>query len=68
MNAVEPSFDRSTFAKNRERLLQHDVARQFFDAVVWRANERGLLSDEHFTVDGTPDRGSGQSEELPTQG
>jgi transposase len=53
MSAVEPSFDRSTFAKNRERLLQHDVAREFFDAVVQRAAERDLLSDEHFTVDGT---------------
>jgi transposase len=53
MNAVEPSFDRSTFSKNRERVLQHDVGCQFFDAVVRRADERGLLSDEHFTVDGT---------------
>jgi len=53
MNVVEPSFDRSSFSKNRERVLQHDVARQFFDAVVRRADAHGLLSDEHFTVDGT---------------
>jgi transposase len=53
MSVVEPSFDPSTFAKNRQRLLQHDVARQFFAAVVRRADERRLLSDEHFTVDGT---------------
>jgi transposase len=53
MNMVEPNFDRSTFSKNRERLLQHQVAREFFDAVVRRADERHLLSDEHFTVDGT---------------
>jgi len=53
MTAVEPSFDASTFAKNRQRLLQHDVARQFFAAVVRRAEARRLLSDEHFTVDGT---------------
>src|SRR5262245_2122824 len=53
MDMFEPSFDRSTFSKNRARVLQHDAARQFFDAVVRRADERGLLSDEHFTVDGT---------------
>jgi transposase len=53
MNVVEPVFDRSTFSKNRERLLHHDVAQQFFDAVVQQADRRGLLSNEHFTVDGT---------------
>jgi transposase len=53
MNLIEPSFDASTFSKNRARLLEHDVARQFFDAVLRRADERDLLSDEHFTVDGT---------------
>jgi transposase len=53
MDMVEPSFDSSTFSKNRARLLQHQVAREFFDAVVRRATERDLLSDEHFTVDGT---------------
>ena len=46
-------FDASTFSKNRERLLEHDVARQFFDAVVRQARAAGLLSDEHFSVDGT---------------
>jgi hypothetical protein len=39
--------------ENRERLLQHQVAQQFFDAVVRQADRRGLLSNEHFTVDGT---------------
>jgi transposase len=53
MDVVEPVFDRSTFSKNRERLLQHEVAQQFFDAVVRQADRRGLLSNEHFTVDGT---------------
>ena len=53
MNMVEPNFDRSTFSKNRERLLQHQAGQQFFDAVVRQADERHLLSDEHFTVDGT---------------
>jgi len=53
MDMVEPSFDASTFSKNRERLLEHDVAHEFFNAVVRRATERDLLSDAHFTVDGT---------------
>jgi Transposase DDE domain len=53
MDLLEASFDPSTFSKNRERLLKHQVGQQFFDEVVGRAHERGLLSDEHFTVDGT---------------
>jgi transposase len=53
MNLVEPSFDPSTFSKNRARLLEHNVAQRFFDQVVLAANQLGLLSDEHFTVDGT---------------
>jgi transposase len=53
MNMLEPNFDRSTFSKNRERLLQHQVGQRFFDEVVRQADERRLLSDEHFTVDGT---------------
>lgn len=53
MSLDEPSFDHSSFSKNSERLLAHDVARRFFDAVVRYARGEGLLSDEHFTVDGT---------------
>jgi len=49
---AEP-FDPSTFSKNRERLLAHEVALRFFDAVVALARRQGLLSDEHFSVDGT---------------
>jgi hypothetical protein len=41
----------STFTKNRDRLLNHTIARSFFHHVVERA--QGLMSDEHFTVDGT---------------
>jgi transposase len=47
------AFDASTFSKNRERLLAHEVALRFFDAVVALARQQGLLSDEHFSVDGT---------------
>src|SRR5713226_7557488 len=46
-------FDASTFSKNKERLLEHDVARRFFAAVTGEAKKRQLLSEEHFTVDGT---------------
>jgi transposase len=53
MNLIEPSFDATTFTKNRQRLLEHAVGQQLFDEVVADAHERGLLSDEHFTVDGT---------------
>jgi len=53
MDLVEPVFDRSTFSKNRQRLLEHKVTQQFFDGVVQQADRRGLLSNEHFTVDGT---------------
>jgi transposase len=53
MSLDEPSFDASTFSQHQERLLQHAVAPRFFDAVVGLARSEGLLSDEHFTVDGT---------------
>lgn len=53
MNVLEPSFDPTVFTKNRTRLLRHQVGQQLFDAVVVQADDRGLLSDEHFTVDGT---------------
>jgi transposase len=53
MDLMEPSFDPTTFTKNRERLLRHQVGQQLFDQVVAAADDGGLLSDEHFTVDGT---------------
>jgi len=53
MGIEEPSFDHSTFSANRQRLLEHDVAKQFFVAIVEQARKAGLMSNEHFTVDGT---------------
>src|SRR6202165_690402 len=53
MDVAEPSFDHSTFSRNRARLLEHDVAREFFTRVVAQARSLQLLSDQHFTVDGT---------------
>src|SRR2546421_2261342 len=49
----DPVWDATVFTKNRERLLGGDVARAFFEKVTDEAKRRGLLSDEHFTVDGT---------------
>lgn len=43
----------TVFSKNRDRLLAGDVAARFFNEVVEEARQAGLLSDEHFTVDGT---------------
>ena len=53
MNADDPGFDATTFSKNRDRLLKHDVAGLFFASVRGEAERRHLLSDDHFTVDGT---------------
>lgn len=53
MDIIEDSFDPTVFTKNRERLVNHDVGRLFFDAVVRQARGAGLMSDDHFTVDGT---------------
>jgi len=49
----EPAFDATTFTKNRRRLLDHDVADQFFAQVVAQARLRRYLSSDHFSVDGT---------------
>jgi transposase len=43
----------TTFTKNRDRLLNGDIATAFFDAILIHADTARLLSDEHFTVDGT---------------
>lgn len=53
MDMTEPSIDHSTFSRNREPLLEHDVAGEFFRTVVELARDEKLMSDEHFTVDGT---------------
>ena len=53
LNIRGGSFDQSTFAKNRTRLLAHEVTGRFFGAVVSEARRQRLLSEEHFSVDGT---------------
>ena len=53
LNLDEEVWDASTFCKNRDRLLQGDIAEAFFQGVLGEARTSRLLSDEHFTVDGT---------------
>ena len=53
LNLDDPVWHPTTFTKNRDRLLAGDLAAAFFDAVQAHARAAGLLSDEHFTVDGT---------------
>jgi transposase len=49
----DPIWDATTFTKNRDRLLRGDIADAFFAEVLAAIKGEGLLSDEHFTVDGT---------------
>jgi len=53
MDMVEPAFDHSTFSANRSRLMAQEVSGLFFKEVVSQARSLRLMSDEHFTVDGT---------------
>jgi transposase len=53
MNMDEPVWDATVFTKNRDRLLEHEVAKVFFAQVWKQAEQANLTSDEHFTVDGT---------------
>ena len=53
LNADDEVWDPTTFSKNRDRLLQADVAKEFLARVVGQAEAQGLTSNEHFTVDGT---------------
>ncbi|MGH9669704.1 MAG: IS5 family transposase [Terriglobales bacterium] len=48
-----PTWDATTFTKNRERFEQHGLIQRFFSGVVQQAIAEGLVSEEHFTVDGT---------------
>jgi transposase len=53
LNMDDPVWDVTVFTKNRMRLLEGDIAQVFFDAVLAQARQAKLLSDEHFSVDGT---------------
>jgi transposase len=49
----DPVWEHSTYSKNRDRLLEADVARKFLKAILAHSKVAPLLSDDHFTVDGT---------------
>jgi len=52
--AIEDTvWNHSVFSKNRDRLIEHDVVTELFNATVEMAEQRGLLSGEHFSLDGT---------------
>ena len=53
LNMDDAVWDATVFSKNRDRLLEGDVAERFFQGVLQQARAKDLLSDEHFTVDGT---------------
>ena len=53
LNMDDAIWDATVFSNNRQRLLSADIAEAFFAAVLKQARQRDLLSDEHFTVDGT---------------
>ena len=53
LSANEPVWHPTVFTKNRDRLLEGAVAEEFFSLLVHQARQKRLLSDDHFTVDGT---------------
>ena len=53
LNIDDRIWDATVFSKNRDRLLAGDVASAFFERILDHARAQGLLSNEHFTVDGT---------------
>src|SRR6202022_2031866 len=53
LNLDDPVWDATVFTKDRDRLLEAEVAKEFLARVVGQARAKGWTSDEHFTVDGT---------------
>jgi len=53
LDLQDPVWDASTFSKNRDRLIEADIAVSFLESIVAKANEEGVLSSAHFSVDGT---------------
>jgi transposase len=53
LNIMDEPFNYSVFSKNKARLLEHQIAREFLGKVLEEARRRQLLSEDHFTVDGT---------------
>lgn len=53
MNQDDPVWDATTFSKNRERFIDGEIAQRFFTEVLAQAQDGKLISEEHFSVDGT---------------
>ena len=53
LNVDEQVWDATVYSKNRDRLLEGDIAEEFFENILVQARQADLLSDEHFSVDGT---------------
>jgi transposase len=74
LGGSEPAWDATVFSKNRDRLLEGEIAQEFFQAVLGQAREKDLLSSEHFSVDGTlleawaSKKSYGKKQEPPEQG
>ncbi len=64
MNMDEPVWVPTVFSKNRDRLMEGDIAEKFFALILEQAAAAGLLSDEHFSVDGTLIEAWASPEEL----
>src|SRR5260370_25213877 len=67
LNMDDVVWDATTFSKNRDRLLTGEIAEEFFAAVLDVARAKELLSDEHFTVDGTMGEGWASLEKFQPQ-
>ena len=63
----EPVWDHSSFSKNRDRLLDGDIAAKFLAAVLAQPRVKRLLSSEHFSVDGTLIEAWASHEELQAE-
>ena len=68
LNPDDAVWDVTVFTKNRERMMAGEVSQRLLEAVLRQAGEHHLLSEEHFTVDGTLIRGLGEPQELCAQG
>jgi len=64
----EAVWDETVFTKNRERLIEGDIARRFMAAVLSQEPVKALLSDDHFSVDGTLIEAWASIKELSPQG
>ena len=68
LSVDDPLWVPAVFSKNRDRLLEGDIAAAFMSAVLDLPQAKGFLPDEHVSVDGSLIKACGEHEELPPQG